>query len=345
MKILVFLLLGLASSTFICGYAVISDDPTAEEITDDISEDALQVSNENTASVLPNQEDAQVETPANAQQTPQLIQNTEVASEDERVGADAELQKEQEQGSGTSEFNQLTNDLGMEGSGSGGDKNENQEEAQKETENPSENTEEKAKSGASEKEVTEEEEAPLNEKKACEIKFKKIGCYKSKNKARGFKTFLQADQEADSFAKKGKVANKETFNKRLPNMVCECAKAALNSGNAIFSLKNIAECWTGPDSTIYDAEGPSDKCVTFGSEKCDENSELCSGKKHSNFVYFVDSPDHTKSAEEIKKELAAENKRKAKQAAKEAKKAEKSANKNKKKHKKSKKGKGKKKHE
>eukprot|EP00111_Clytia_hemisphaerica_P001948 TCONS_00005488-protein len=152
MKFLIFLLLGLVSSTLICGYAVIADGPT-EEITEDISEDALQVSNENTASVLPNQEDAQVETPANAQQTPQLIQNTEVASEDESVGADGELQKEQEQGSGTSDFNQLTNDLGMEGSGSGGDKNENQEEAQKEKESPSQNTEEKAVSISSIREI------------------------------------------------------------------------------------------------------------------------------------------------------------------------------------------------
>ena len=52
---------------------------------------------------------------------------------------------------------------------------------------------------------------------------------------------MQADQDADAFAKKGKVADKETFNKRLPNMVCECAKAALDAGNAIFSLKNIGK--------------------------------------------------------------------------------------------------------
>ena len=35
------------------------------------------------------------------------------------------------------------------------------------------------------------------------------------------------------------------------------------------------------------------------------DSELCAGKKHANFVYFVDSPDHTKSPEEAKKEWAA----------------------------------------
>ena len=97
-----------------------------------------------------------------------------------------------------------------------------------------------------------------------------------------------------------------------------------------------AECWTGPDDTIYDQEGISTKCVTFDNQKCDAASEMCSGKKHTNFVYYVDVPEHTKSQEEIKKELADEaNKQKlanAKKAKKELTKALK--NQNKKKHKK-----------
>ena len=67
--------------------------------------------------------------------------------------------------------------------------------------------------------------------------------------------------------------------------------------------------------------------------KCLKSDELCAGKGGSNFVYYIDVPEHTKSAEEAKKEMEelkkkeAERKKKAEEAKK--KKAAKKLNKSK----------------
>ena len=37
--------------------------------------------------------------------------------------------------------------------------------------------------------------------------------------------------------------------------------------------------------------------------KCNKEDSLCAGKNGSNFVYYIDVPEHTKSAEEAKKEI------------------------------------------
>ena len=65
-----------------------------------------------------------------------------------------------------------------------------------------------------------------------------------------------------------------------------------------------AECWTGPDDSKYDKDGESNECVTFNYAQCEANSLMCAGKKHANFVYYVDTPEHTKSKEEIQREYA-----------------------------------------
>lgn len=44
-------------------------------------------------------------------------------------------------------------------------------------------------------------------------------------------------------------------------------------------------------------------------DKCNKGDELCAGKAGTNFVYFIDVPEHTKSADEAKKEIAALKKR------------------------------------
>lgn len=179
------------------------------------------------------------------------------------------------------------------------------------------------------------EQAPLkneedSEEQSCNLKFKKIGCYKKRSKIQTFDTFIKGD---DTIAtKKGKIINSKAFNEKLPQIACECANAAIKAGNAVFSLRNIAECWTGPDDTKYDAEGPSNECVTFDKKKCNGEAEVCSGKRHADFVYFIDSPEHTKSAEEVAIELAKEKK----EAEKKKKKAQQKKNKHKKKGKKGK---------
>jgi len=148
----------------------------------------------------------------------------------------------------------------------------------------------------------------------CNLKFKKVGCYADKSKKqKPLKSFIMSDADMGVQTKRGKLPDGGTFNVELPKFACKCANEAINSGNAIFGIQNIAECWTGPDSSKYDKDGPSEDCVTFDFAQCAANSEICAGKKHANFVYYVDAPEHTKSQAEIQKELAAEAAKKKKQ--------------------------------
>ncbi len=88
-----------------------------------------------------------------------------------------------------------------------------------------------------------------------------------------------------------------------------------------------AECWSGSDDSKYDKDGKSEECVTFGMEKCNTKDELCAGQRSTNFIYYIDVPEHTKSKEEAKKEMEAlkkaEEEKKKKAAAAKAKKAKK----------------------
>merc|ERR1712168_505802 len=147
-------------------------------------------------------------------------------------------------------------------------------------------------------------------------------------------SFMESDEDLSANAKRGKIKGSlDKFNGELPKFACKCANDAINGGNAIFGLQNLAECWSGPDDSKYDKDGSSDDCATFDMAKCEENSEICAGKKHANFMYYVDTPEHTKTQEEVQQELAEE-----------AKKAEEASKKKTKKPKKGKKSKKSKKH-
>jgi len=165
-------------------------------------------------------------------------------------------------------------------------------------------------SGEEEKDGEKEDDvAPF----ACNLKFKRVGCYADKgNKERPLRSFIMTDADLGSATKKGDLPKGDKFNGELPKFACKCANEAINEGNAVFGLQNLAECWTGPDDSKYDKDGSSDQCVSFDYEKCEESAELCAGKKGANFVYYVDSEDHTKSKAEIKKEFAEYNKKVAK---------------------------------
>jgi len=145
----------------------------------------------------------------------------------------------------------------------------------------------------------------------CNLKYKRIGCYADKGKKdKPLVSFMESDEDLSANAKRGKIKGSlDKFNGELPKFACKCANDAINSGNAIFGLQNLAECWSGPDDSKYDKDGPSEDCVTFDMAKCEENSEVCAGKKHANFMYYVDSPEHTKTADEVKEELAEDAKK------------------------------------
>lgn len=145
----------------------------------------------------------------------------------------------------------------------------------------------------------------------CNLKYKRIGCYADKGKKdKPLVSFMESDEDLSANAKRGKIKGSlDKFNGELPKFACKCANDAINSGNAIFGLQNLAECWSGPDDSKYDKDGPSEECVTFDMAKCEDGSEVCAGKKHANFMYYVDSPEHTKTADEVKEELAEEAKK------------------------------------
>jgi hypothetical protein len=156
----------------------------------------------------------------------------------------------------------------------------------------------------------------------CNLKFKRIGCYADKGKKdKPLVSFMESDEDLSVNAKRGKIKGSlDKFNGELPKFACKCANDAINSGNAIFGLQNLAECWSGPDDSKYDKDGPSEDCVTFDMAKCEDGNEVCAGKKHANFMYYVDSPEHTKTADEVKEELAEDAKKEEEQKKKEQKK-------------------------
>ncbi|XP_065644346.1 uncharacterized protein LOC100209382 [Hydra vulgaris] len=138
---------------------------------------------------------------------------------------------------------------------------------------------------------------------ACNLKFKRVGCYADNNKKeRPLRSYIMSDADIGTVSKKGKLPKGDKFNIELPKFACKCANEAINAGNAVFGLQNLAECWTGPDDSKYDRDGASEECVTFNYAPCSPTSEMCAGKKHANFVYYVDTPEHTKTKEEIAKE-------------------------------------------
>lgn len=162
--------------------------------------------------------------------------------------------------------------------------------------------------------ASEEEEtadaAPIAKAYECNLKFKRVGCYADNSKKeKPLRSFIMTDADLGPSSKKGKLPKGDKFNSHLPKFACKCANEAINSGNAIFGIQNIAECWTGPDDSKYDKDGESNECVTLNYAQCQTNSELCAGKKHANFVYYVDSEEHTKSKEDIQREYAEYQKR------------------------------------
>jgi len=140
---------------------------------------------------------------------------------------------------------------------------------------------------------------------SCNLKFKRVGCYADKSKKnKPLKSFIMTDEDLSTISKKGKISEADNFNVELPKFACKCANEAINAGNGIFGIQNVAECWTGPDSSKYDKDGESGDCVSYNYLPCAATDEVCAGKKHTNFVYYIDAPEHTKTAEEVKKELA-----------------------------------------
>merc|ERR1711962_333211 len=136
--------------------------------------------------------------------------------------------------------------------------------------------EDKEDAAEDKKDDDDDDKAPFT----CNLKFKKVGCYADKaKKERPLRSFIMSDSDLGSTTKKGKLPAGDKFNSELPKFACKCANEAINSGNAIFGLQNLAECSTGPDDSKYDKDGASEDCVTFDYAQCEANSELCSGKK------------------------------------------------------------------
>lgn len=189
------------------------------------------------------------------------------------------------------------------------------EDADSDEPDQNEEAEEQGSGDASEESDDSEEGAEEGEEKefVCNLKYKRIGCYADKGKKdKPLASFMESDAEIGGMDKRGKLPKGEKydkFNQELPRFACKCANDALNGGNAIFGLQNLAECWSGPDDSKYDKDGPSEDCVTFDFAKCEADSEICAGKKHANFMYYVDTPEHTKTQDEINSELAEEQKK------------------------------------
>merc|ERR1712062_705797 len=124
---------------------------------------------------------------------------------------------------------------------------------EKEAEEADDDAGEEAEGSAEEAEDAGDTEEEEEEKEfVCNLKYKRIGCYADKGKKdKPLVSFMESDGD-------------------LPKFACKCANDAINGGNAIFGLQNLAECWSGPDDSKYDKDGPSEDCVTFDMAKCND---------------------------------------------------------------------------
>lgn len=151
-----------------------------------------------------------------------------------------------------------------------------------------------------EDEMDEEGESPYKQF-VCNLQYKRIGCYASADEEKEKKPLKKS-----AVILKEQPTDLEKFNDQLPKRACQCANEALTSGNAIFGLMNYSDCWSGPDDSSYDREGPSNECVTFDLAPCEPANEICTGKDLANFMYYIDTPEHNKTPDEVQKELEEE---------------------------------------
>lgn len=191
------------------------------------------------------------------------------------------------------------------------DAEEDEDEAEEEDEVSGEQKDESKDEGPAEPKLEGEEDG--EEEFICNLKYKTIGCYANVedkvHTEKPLKSFLMSDKELQGITDvRSFEPSVEKFNKELPKFACMCANEALTSGNAIFGLTNYSDCWSGPDDSKYDSEGPSNDCITFDFKDCEPNHEICAGKETALFMYYIDTPGHNKTPEEENKELQEENK-------------------------------------
>merc|ERR1719421_1873053 len=204
---------------------------------------------------------------------------------------------------------------------------ENVKSAAKASDDDDDDTDKGLSSEDAEKDIKKDDK---KKKFSCNLKFNRVGCYKDKGKKqRPLGNYIMKDVKMSGLQKKSATSRSSVFDNTLGDFACRCANEALDRGNAVFGIQNIAECWSGSDDSKYDKDGKSEECVTFGMEKCNTKDELCAGQRSTNFIYYIDVPEHTKSKEEAKKEMEAlkkaEEEKKKKAAAAKAKKAKKAA--------------------
>ena len=77
---------------------------------------------------------------------------------------------------------------------------------------------------------------------ACNLKFKRVGCYADNNKKeRPLRSYIMSDADIGTVSKKGKLPKGDKFNIELPKFACKCANEAINAGNAVFGLQNLGK--------------------------------------------------------------------------------------------------------
>ncbi|XP_032240147.2 uncharacterized protein LOC5514576 [Nematostella vectensis] len=116
-----------------------------------------------------------------------------------------------------------------------------------------------------------------------EVAFEPIGCYRdSGRKPQPLTEQLSNDRNAIDWNK---------WNTLMPEMVCRCAKKALDSGYDTFGIQFYGECWSGPENLLdIDRDGVSTDCIGINYEKCPPGNRTCVGVSGSNFIYKIRQP-------------------------------------------------------
>ncbi|KAJ7385807.1 A disintegrin and metalloproteinase with thrombospondin motif 14 [Desmophyllum pertusum] len=129
-----------------------------------------------------------------------------------------------------------------------------------------------------------EEENLSDEPGECEVKFKKVGCYKEDGEARALSEEIFNDRKNIDW----KAGKWEQFLKRL---ACRCAKESGEKGYSHFGLQFYGECWSDPQADKrFDRYGKANGCIGFQYKKCDDedlDNNECVGGGNKNYVYQI----------------------------------------------------------
>ncbi|XP_057304151.1 uncharacterized protein LOC130641387 isoform X2 [Hydractinia symbiolongicarpus] len=136
----------------------------------------------------------------------------------------------------------------------------------------------------------------------CNIPYKRLGCFKDLGQdPRPMPEMLFTDRNPDSKLYSGKPVHGLDFQGYVTDLICRCAKSALEKKYTHFSIQDFGQCLSGPQvKTTYNKNGvepsfsyrpkprPWTGCMDVDHDECEDDSLTCVGMEDTNFVYGLE---------------------------------------------------------